>query len=975
MQEAACQHRVAAAVVADLAPATENGINATILRISDVRLAPNCYFSGDAVRGPSIQEPYVPHGAGRIKYVSPPSPGTSSSPAGASDVVEYEGFFTQGKRCGRGRLIVNKKFRITCSWSDDVPQVAGDYCSLTTEDGDEYFGLVSMISDGSLMNKSDFAGLAWALRVRFVPDSTGEMLFATDRKKYCGEWQCGQRHGFGIETDVFGSYHFAGAFQYDSRDGSGIVFNVAQRTVLSGSWKDGKVHGSAALHLPNQAAVVQSHSWTNVDHYEYSSATILRSRVVDGMWEPLFVTFDNTLALTVAESMSSPPSSGVGAAGAGSSSPSQRLRQSVIQLLEAILHKDDFIALLTTFQRTFYFLYGSCERLHAHNALHSACKTKATGEAVRRVLFPESWCCLVGVDPDECLHAYSREKSYTSATFRQALSDTASFVFSVRLRLLSYLAAIPSACDVNVGRTILEMCWDTAFSAVEPLVMFMAKTICKPNIAAVRNAIVRCRALTIEDFVGHLDSLWFPSATADIPKEQIADEENASTEKANFLREIELQKSLWAQSGLCDLEPSSASQGLRVEEHPSSSGNLVTVAAADRVQPSLLVSHLNSVFQSARDASRIATRHRSPDSLAFFQEQLMHYSVLRVATSSRNPLEAMLTLVATLVSESVEPPLPGAHSSLLSYIGQGRAGNDSLDANSMLSGDTTDIERHASLQTRRQVFLWLQALQRAAGVWPQIVLQRWGGIVAPLDDILLRVQHSLIVKMAKPDLNQESDDEDEDTELIMPLSSKPTTPVLMSPKKPPHAITSCRQLIEQLGEAPPLDVAAATHDILMFLIDSPVVLMKKLVVRLSSLLRAAGSAATPVVTSPADPAVPFVKKTVRSSLDAVFWYRDIIPRLAALSGFFRVIGVTYDMKCLAGNGTATVAPEDCTFLQVSLQLLQHPSNVSQQQVYFVRMLLEQCVDEWEKTVSSNTFAHWRSNSSSKTTRNTIVAVK
>ncbi|CUG90810.1 Hypothetical protein, putative [Bodo saltans] len=434
-------------------------------------------------------------------------------------LFDTSALLSMAKRHGTGTVINERGSQLTCRWESDVPEVEKEICRLITEEGDEYVGMVSIISDGSLTNRGAFSGLEWVRSVRFVPDATGEMWIKSERKRYCGEWQCGQRHGFGVETDVSNLYCFSGGYQYDSREGSGTLFQSAQRTVLSGLWKDGTLHGSAALHLPNQAALIQSHSWTNIERsYEFDGATILRSRVVDGIWEPLFVTFDSTLALSVAEVSSS--TGGFSRPSSPQQPPVQSPRMTmVLGRLEGILEKDDFRALLSTFQRCFYFIYGSCHRFLDN---YEFCKKQnhqqysATRPATPPK-FPESWCCMVGLEAIACMHRTARERTYTPAHLKQAVEYVASFVFSIRLRLLSYLAALPTACDLDVGRSIASMCWDVAFSAVEPLLLFIAESLCKETHAAFRVAAQRCRSLVdIENFIGSLE-LWFPPSTETSP--------------------------------------------------------------------------------------------------------------------------------------------------------------------------------------------------------------------------------------------------------------------------------------------------------------------------------------------------------------------------------------------------------------------------------------------------------------------------
>ena len=400
-------------------------------------------------------------GFGTITIMSPdesPSPSSSSPPAAAPTGMKKRG---GGQR---GASLPMTGFSIRCKWSKNMPDLLAHPCVIHSS-GDQYVGMVSIISN--ITSKGGYNGLAWARSARFVPDSTGEMLYS-DRRRYCGEWQCGQRHGFGVEYDHSSNSTFIGGFQYDSRDGSGTLFNETLLTVFSGVWREGIMSGTAGLNINRKANTIQGHNW-NVDCYEFDSATILRSRVVNGVWEPLFVSFDNTLALSATELLT------------------QAEDLDVMQLLSAMMSKPDFNTVLSTFQRCFFFLYGAC----------GGADLEQRPDLVESL----SWCHHTGLI-QHCFHGSVRERSVSQETFSRAVADISSFVFSVRLRLLSFVAAHPKACDVNVSREVLRVCWDRVFALVAPLLTFLSLSLQRRERAALHIASKRCHHLNLSDFTG-----------------------------------------------------------------------------------------------------------------------------------------------------------------------------------------------------------------------------------------------------------------------------------------------------------------------------------------------------------------------------------------------------------------------------------------------------------------------------------------
>ncbi len=456
-------------------------------------------YSGTAKK---FQMSFVPCGQGVMEMYplaahAALSGGVSEASEALKPLVTYTGAFHNGDRHGLGLLVIftpddaaaavpssaassptvssSKRapprppaptagFSLRCRWDNNMPDVLTHPCVIHSS-GDEYVGMVSIISN--ITSRAGYSGLVWTRTARFLPDSTGEMLYS-DRRRYCGEWQCGQRHGFGIEFDPLSNTTFIGGFQYDSRDGSGTLLNETLLTVFSGVWREGVMSGSAGLNINRKANTIQGHNW-NVERYEFDSATILRSRVVNGVWEPLFVAFDNTLALSATELLT------------------QSEDLDAMQLLAAMMEKPDFTSVIATFQRCFFFLYGAC-------AGNDAAERPESVEAL-------SWCFHTGL-MGHCFHGSVRERTSTQETFSRAVADISSFVFSVRLRLLSFVAAHPKACDVNVSREVLRVCWDRVFSLVAPVLTHLSLSQQRRERAALHLACRRCQNLQLADFLG-----------------------------------------------------------------------------------------------------------------------------------------------------------------------------------------------------------------------------------------------------------------------------------------------------------------------------------------------------------------------------------------------------------------------------------------------------------------------------------------
>ena len=72
----------------------------------------------------------------------------------------------------------------------------------------------------------------------------GIMVFK-DGGKYQGEWKNDMAHGEGTHITADGSVKYVGGWQYNGRNGWGILEN--DRTVSSGTWKDNKLTGIAKI--------------------------------------------------------------------------------------------------------------------------------------------------------------------------------------------------------------------------------------------------------------------------------------------------------------------------------------------------------------------------------------------------------------------------------------------------------------------------------------------------------------------------------------------------------------------------------------------------------------------------------------------------------------------------------------------------------------------------------------------------------
>jgi 1-phosphatidylinositol-4-phosphate 5-kinase len=71
-------------------------------------------------------------------------------------------------------------------------------------------------------------------------DGEGKMIFA-DKSLYEGNWQHGERHGFGIFSAL--RFKYEGEWSKGLRHGSGKFYDFSNRTTYNGSWMNDEVKG------------------------------------------------------------------------------------------------------------------------------------------------------------------------------------------------------------------------------------------------------------------------------------------------------------------------------------------------------------------------------------------------------------------------------------------------------------------------------------------------------------------------------------------------------------------------------------------------------------------------------------------------------------------------------------------------------------------------------------------------------------
>ncbi|RNF06340.1 hypothetical protein TraAM80_04037 [Trypanosoma rangeli] len=660
------------------------------------RLRQKHLYTGDVVRAGSTRDcgnssnVFIPHGVGTlvcllyVKGGAGSLTGKAVAPVGlphtlvVSEFGEveqlrdavlltfsmYTGSFSYGRRQGKGRLTVYPHYFIDCCWDDDAPLLDRTPCVLcfyptastspeaakelveptyvggtSGKDADmsrtmQYIGMISLISSELTPHRGSFAGLAWAEQARFVPDGVGEMLYPQGNR-YCGFWQCGQRHGFGVEYDSHKGTVYMGSFVDDHREGSGTLHYCATGVMFSGSWKRGELTDNSNTILPTYPFILQGTLWKSYEKWSFDYGTLMRAPVyLGGIWEPLFLTLDEKLASHLWEQQAT--SRAIAMTVVEHDEAKDDADESFIVLLNNMMQSAEFKALLVPFQRCYYFLYKPCVgRRHGKRNGHASLKAAAAGHSRSQgpcfgpsvstcgsapvthslllTTFDEerhsrsipdcglhsqwaslrlsqhqklaatsvqrlsplllhlrelghnrrhgvaaapagacwscpSWCDEMGVSGGEdgdgrnggnwrgrggavyCFHTESVAEGLATRMspaklFEHAMHDLASFVSSVRLRLLSYVASHPSACDVSVSKRVLAVCWDSVYALVAPVIHELAAAAEAETVVATSLAVQRCASLNRQDFI--------PTAAAN--KFGSSDEERETAERITRL--------------------------------------------------------------------------------------------------------------------------------------------------------------------------------------------------------------------------------------------------------------------------------------------------------------------------------------------------------------------------------------------------------------------------------------------------------
>ncbi|KAF8285411.1 MORN repeat-containing protein [Trypanosoma cruzi] len=560
----------------------------------------------------------------------------------------YTGSFSYGRRQGKGRLTVYPHYFIDCLWDNDAPLLDRTPCDLCFFSKDsmsptdeksqlkptrvggnsgkdmaanvktQYIGMISLISSGLTPHRGSFAGLAWAEQARFVPDGIGEILYPQGIR-YCGFWQCGQRHGFGVEYDPNKSTVYMGGFVYDQREGSGTLHYCTTGVIFSGSWKKGNLTETSNAILPTSPFILQGGLWKSYENWSFEHGALMRSSVpLSGIWEPLFLAFDEKLASAPWDHQGTSPTTKTATSttmeGLDNDEKDHADEKNIL-LLSNMMQSSEFKALLVPFQRCYYFLYKPCVGRGRRNCNGSSSLEEDAGHSLTQWAFSSfsspaaarsapvsrsslltayddenrplsnshdilrsrwaslrcfqqekldmkslerlsplvlqlrelgsdyrqgfgeapgggcwscpSWCeemGVVGGNGDNsksissnisngigsgairCFHTESVVESLAKRMspvklFERAMRDLASFVSSVRLRLLSYVAAHPLACDVSVSKRVLAVCWDSVYALVAPVIHELAAAAEAEAVIATSLALQRCTSLGPHDFI------------------------------------------------------------------------------------------------------------------------------------------------------------------------------------------------------------------------------------------------------------------------------------------------------------------------------------------------------------------------------------------------------------------------------------------------------------------------------------------
>lgn len=459
-----------------------------------------------------------PHGVGTMTLVGkhtaqrtpPPSPaanpedrpqrklsgldGDSGATSETYDAVKFTGTFVEGLRTGWGSLevvrvsgatrasTVGTATTVGCRWDKDVPQLLCDPCTVVEHEERAkdtrgrrvravYCGLIAMASQD--LGPRGFSGLAWALGTRFLADTLGERIDMASGTRYCGEWQCGQRHGFGVVTALSGhSLIYCGLFDNDARHGAGTSVDEVRHLTFDGVWADdGIASGGGTLHLPPSALAIQGQKWASAT--SVATGFLVKARGSQtGMWEPLLFAFDEALPVlandlesigieqsspALALSPNSSPASPIDSPAVAEFNQAEYDRAVVLASVVSALRparealdRVRFTAFhatalpvvrraLATFQRCMLFLFGSCGYAPVRE-----CGAGSNPESPGTLA--TSWCRLCGkFSPGfTCAHRTRGGRPVTLDVLERAIQASSSMAMSLRLRLMTCHGAVSS---------------------------------------------------------------------------------------------------------------------------------------------------------------------------------------------------------------------------------------------------------------------------------------------------------------------------------------------------------------------------------------------------------------------------------------------------------------------------------------------------------------------------------------------------
>ncbi|CUG90811.1 Hypothetical protein, putative [Bodo saltans] len=359
-----------------------------------------------------------------------------------------------------------------------------------------------------------------------------------------------------------------------------------------------------------------------------------------------------------------------------------------------------------------------------------------------------------------------------------------------------------------------------------------------------------------------------------------------------------------------------------------------------------------------------------------------------------------------MLSDSIDPPLPGAaiqrkrsRNDCAATAEDSEAvmftHNDSMDGHRMLSGgDATDEERQASFQSTFQSFSLIQALQRACSTWSGLRIPRWGCVIS-LEDLLLRIEHGIVVAMVKGDssilMGHDSgrrsttaffyEDDDDDV-----LDNRGDS-VLKTVPKAVIPLRSCRDLLVELQHAPQfgdLTGGSSSSDFVLWLLDAVNSLMRKFLGSihntnplpnsntlnngsLAVITNSPGGPSPALSNGPSFPSSAAVTATQHASFSAkkhlkqlqirsAVWYSELIPRYAVLANIVSLLGLRIQLEFTSGAGTTNspVAPEEAYYAVLKLDAVNIPPDAA-----LASFMLSSAIDRWDRAVIQAVPQQWR----------------